>query len=162
MKLHGIRSIVRVKYKQDRILSIDTINILAAKYDLNGCIIHSDQGVHYTNKEYAKLLESLGVTHSMSRKGNCWDNAVAESFFSHFKCESIYIMKNKIRYPQDVINVTEEYTEYYTNFRPQKKLGGMTPISYRNAYNIVLKNLLYYVYLNCTPLRGHSKPSPKI
>ncbi|WP_371818640.1 hypothetical protein [Sedimentibacter sp. zth1] len=49
--------------------------------------------------------------------------------------------------------------EYYTNFRPQKKLGGMTPISYRNAYNIVLKKLLYYVYLNCTPLSSHSKPS---
>ncbi|QSX06709.1 hypothetical protein JYG23_04450 [Sedimentibacter sp. zth1] len=65
-------------------------------------------------------------------------------------------MKNKIRYPQDIINVTEEYIEYYTNFCPQKKLGGMTPISYRNAYNIVLKNILYYLNLNCTPLKGHS------
>ncbi|WP_371818625.1 IS3 family transposase [Sedimentibacter sp. zth1] len=68
-------------------------------------------------------------------------------------------MKNEIRYSQDVINVTEEYIEYYTNFCPQKKLGGITPISYRNANNIVLKNLLYYVYLNCTPLSSHSKPS---
>ncbi len=100
---------------QDKSLSINTIKILAAKYNLNGAIIHSDQGVHYTNKEYISLLEELGVNQSMSRKGNCWDNAVAESFFSHFKCESIYLMKNKIRYPKDVIDITEEYIDYYIN-----------------------------------------------
>jgi len=104
---------------QDKSLSIDTIKILAAKYNLNGAIIHSDQGVHYTNKEYISLLEELGVNQSMSRKGNCWDNAVVESFFSHFKCESIYLMKNKIRYPKDVIDITEEYIDYYINYRPQ-------------------------------------------
>ena len=119
---------------QDKSISIDSIKKLATMYNLKDSIIHSDQGVQYTNKEYVRLLKGLGVKQSMSRKGNCWDNAKAESFFSHYKCETIHIMKKKIRNLNDVKLITEEYMDYYTNFRPQKKFGGMPPNQYKQKY----------------------------
>lgn len=119
---------------QDKSLSIDTIKMLANKVDLSGAIIHSDQGIHYTNKEYIAYLKDLGVKQSMSRKGNCWDNACAESFFSQYKCECIYLYKNRIKTPFDVKEITEEYFDYYINYRPQKRLDGLTPGEYRLTY----------------------------
>jgi transposase InsO family protein len=119
---------------QDKSLSIDTIKQLSGKYDLNGSIIHSDQGVHYTNKQYVELLKELKVKQSMSRKGNCWDNAKMESFFSHYKCESIHLMGGKLIDTRDVEEITNEYIDYYTNMRPQSKLGGMPPSLYRKTY----------------------------
>ncbi len=108
---------------QDKNLSIDAIKMLAKKFNLEGSIIHSDQGVHYTNKAYINLLKELKVTQSMSRKGNCWDNAKAESFFSHYKCETIYIMKKKIKNLNDVKQITEEYMDY-----------GVSPSFYKQKY----------------------------
>ena len=55
-----------------------------------GLIFHSDRGIQYANKKFANTIESYGVIRSMSRKGNCWDNAVAESFFKSLKTELIY------------------------------------------------------------------------
>ena len=55
-----------------------------------GLIFHSDRGVQYANKKFANTIESYEVIRSMSRKGNCWDNAVAESFFKTLKTEQIY------------------------------------------------------------------------
>ncbi len=123
---------------QDKSLSINAVEMLSKKFNLEGSIIHSDQGVHYTNKDYVDLLKELKVKQSMSRRGNCWDNAKAESFFSHYKCETIYIMKNKIKDLNDVQQITEEYMDYYINCRPQKKFGGMPPNLYKQKQ---LKNL---------------------
>ncbi len=119
---------------QDKSLSIDTIKRLADKVNLNGCMIHSDQGIHYTNKEYVELLKKHKVIQSMSRKGNCWDNACAESFFSQYKCECIYLYKNRIKTPKDVEELTKEFFDYYINFRPQSRLDGLTPAQYRLKY----------------------------
>jgi transposase InsO family protein len=116
---------------QDKRLSIDTIMKLP---HMEGALLHSDRGIHYTNKDFRNLLDQLGVQQSMSRKGNCWDNACAESFFSQYKCECIYLNKGRLRKPSDVIEVTAEYFDYYINERPQMKLGGMTPSEYRLAY----------------------------
>jgi transposase InsO family protein len=121
---------------QDKSLSLDTIKMLSKKRNLKGSIMHSDQGVHYTNKAYVELLKELEITQSMSRKGNCWDNAVAESFFSHYKCESIYLMNKKIKDFNDVKQITEEYLDYYINDRPQKRLGGMSPSLYREKHKV--------------------------
>ncbi len=126
----------KVSDTQDKYLSINTIKKLAKNYNLGGSIIHSDQGIHYTNEKYVKLLEKLKVKQSMSRKGNCWDNAKAESFFSHYKCESIHLMKKKIRDLNDVIQITEEYMDYYINHRPQEKLGGVPPSKYKQMKSI--------------------------
>ena len=116
---------------QDKYLSIDTLKMLSKKFDLKNSIIHSDQGVHYTSKAYVELMEQLQAVQSMSRKGNCWDNAKAESFFSHFKCETIHIMKRKIEDIHDLNRITNEYMDYYINDRPQKSLGGIPPSVYK-------------------------------
>lgn len=123
-----------VSDSQDKNLSLDTLKTLAKKYNLEGSMIHSDQGVHYTSLAYVDLLKELKVNQSMSRKGNCWDNAKAESFFSHYKCETIYIMSKKIRDLKDVNQITEEYMDYYINQRPQKALRGMSPRAYKDNY----------------------------
>jgi transposase InsO family protein len=123
-----------VSESQDKNLSLDTLKTLAKKYNLEGSMIHSDQGVHYTSLAYVDLLKELKVNQSMSRKGNCWDNAKAESFFSHYKCETIYIMSKKIRDLKDVNEITEEYMDYYINKRPQKALRGMSPRAYKDNY----------------------------
>lgn len=123
-----------INTSQDKSLSIDTIRKLSERYDLKNAIIHSDQGVHYTNKAYVDMLKDLKVMQSMSRKGNCWDNAKAESFFSHLKCETIHLMKKRIQGFDDVKEIVEEYMDYYTNQRPQKTLGGLSPRAYREAY----------------------------
>ncbi len=100
---------------------------------MENSIIHSDRGIQFTNNDYVGLLEKLKVKQSMSRKGNCWDNAKAESFFGHFKCESIYLMKNKIENEHEVKQITDEYMDYYINHRPQKLLGGMPPRAYKQT-----------------------------
>jgi transposase InsO family protein len=69
----------------------------------------------------------------MSRKGNCWDNACAESFFGHFKTETLHLRaRNSIRNLQDVVEMTEEYMDYYVNDRPQSKLDGLPPSLFKS------------------------------
>jgi putative transposase len=91
--------------------------------------IHSDQGSHYTSPRYQKLLKEYGLGQSMSRRGNCWDNAPQESFFGHLKdevdyqtCKTLDELKAKINH----------YMVYYNNYRYQWNLKKMTPIQYRN------------------------------
>ncbi len=91
--------------------------------------IHSDQGTHYTSPTFQKFVKKLGLGQSMSRRGNCWDNAPQESFFGHFKdeayikpCNSLEELKKEIR----------SYMTYYNNYRYQWNLKKMTPVEYRN------------------------------
>lgn len=91
--------------------------------------IHSDQGSHYTSPRYQKLLNGYGLGQSMSRKGNCWDNAPQESFFGHFKDEVNYKSSRTLEQLKAKIN---HYMVYYNNYRYQWNLKKMTPIQYRN------------------------------
>lgn len=91
-------------------------------------IVHSDQGVHYTNTFYRRMLSEFKVTQSMSRRGNCLDNAPIESFFGHMKdeldlsdCKNYQSAKDKIK----------KYIKYYNNERPQWGLKTKTPAEYR-------------------------------
>ncbi|EPY7706002.1 MULTISPECIES: IS3 family transposase [Bacilli] len=91
--------------------------------------IHSDQGAHYTSPTYQKLVKKLKLGQSMSRRGNCWDNAPQESFFGHFKdeahiktCTSFTQLKQEIK----------DYMKYYNQHRYQWNLKKMTPVEYRN------------------------------
>lgn len=91
--------------------------------------IHSDQGSHYTSPRYQKLLEEFGLGQSMSRRGNCWDNAPQESFFGHLKDEVDYRSAISLKQLKAKIN---HYMVYYNNYRYQWNLKKMTPIQYRN------------------------------
>ena len=92
-------------------------------------LIHSDQGFHYTNPQYIKMIKDLGMIQSMSRKGNCIDNAPIESFFGHFKDDVDY---KECRTYEKLELLVEEYVEYYNNERYQWHLKKMTPVGYRN------------------------------
>ncbi|MGL4449805.1 MAG: IS3 family transposase, partial [Sarcina sp.] len=81
--------------------------------------IHSDQGVHYTSPIFQKLLKKNNLDQSMSRKGNCWDNAPQESFFGHMKDEIDYKNCNTFEELQVLV---DDYIDYYNNFRYQWNL----------------------------------------
>lgn len=91
--------------------------------------IHSEQGSLYTSPRYQKLVKKYGLGQSMSRRGNCWDNAPQESFFGHLKDEVDYRSARTLKELKRKIN---HYTVYYNNYRYQWNLKKMTPIQYRN------------------------------
>lgn len=91
-----------------------------------GLIIHSDRGVQYACNNFRKMLDKHSFIQSMSRKGNCWDNAVAESFFSIIKSEMIHHEHFKGR--NDTLPAVFEYIEvYYNRKRKHSTLGYRTP-----------------------------------
>jgi transposase InsO family protein len=91
-----------------------------------GLIIHSDRGVQYACHDFKKLLKKHNFVQSMSRKGNCWDNAVAESFFSIIKSELIH--HERFIGPKDTLPAIFEYIEvYYNRKRKHSTLGYQTP-----------------------------------
>lgn len=94
-----------------------------------GLIFHSDRGSQYCSNRFRKTLKSLEVVQSMSRKGNCWDNACAETFFKSLKSEWIYDINFKTR--QEVKNVLFEYIEiFYNRQRSHSYLGYLSPDDY--------------------------------
>ena len=104
-----------------------------ARFDgLDGLILHSDQGWQYQHFGYRKRLEEHGVIQSMSRKGNCLDNAMAENFFGIMKSELLYV--EKFETVDDFIKALEEYIDYYNNIRIKSRLKGKSPVQYRTLY----------------------------
>jgi len=91
--------------------------------------IHSDQGVHYTSPIFQKLVKEYGLSQSMSRRGNCWDNAPQESFFGHFKDETS--IKSCLTF-EELEHEVDQYMTYYNLYRYQWGLKKMTPVQYRN------------------------------
>ena len=94
-----------------------------------GIICHSDRGVQYACKEYRRLLKNHGFVQSMSRKGNCWDNASMESFFGTLKTELMYhedyMTRNQAR-----ASIFEYIEAFYNRVRIQEKLGYLSPELY--------------------------------
>ena len=92
---------------------------------------HSDQGSQYTSEDFQRLLESHGIACSMSRRGNCWDNAVMESFFSTLKIERLgrrqYRTRNQLR--ADVFDYIERF---YNPKRRHSTIGYISPVQFEN------------------------------
>jgi putative transposase len=97
--------------------------------DEDTLIIHTDQGWHYQMKKYRHALNERGITQSMSRKGNCYDNAVIENFFGIMKSEFLYLkeFESVEHFKQELA----KYIEYYNHKRIKAKLKGMSPGQYR-------------------------------
>jgi putative transposase len=113
-------------------LSLDVIRQLATKAGrkkLKGSLIHSDQGFHYTHPFYRKQLADLDITQSMSRKGNCLDNAPVESFFGHMKDELDLTSCHSL---DQVRAVIDKYIYDYNHHRYQWERKKMAPVEYRN------------------------------
>lgn len=97
--------------------------------DNTGLIFHSDQGWQYQNARYQKRLSDKGIQQSMSRKGNCLDNAIIENFFGLLKSELLYL-REFCSY-EEFQTELELYLEYYNHSRIKEKLGGLSPVQYR-------------------------------
>ena len=100
--------------------------------DTSGVMLHSDQGWHYQHMQYQQTLKKYGITQSMSRKGNCLDNAVMENFFGIMKTELLYLQEfsNMEVFKREL----RKYINYYNNDRIKLKLNGKSPVQYRTLY----------------------------
>lgn len=114
---------------------IDQVN---ANFSGEAVLFHSDQGSQFTSKKVVNKIKNLNWSQSMSLKGNCWDNAVIESFFSILKREELkwhafhsFIQAERI--------VQEYIDEYYMTVRPHESLGGVSPIQYILSRNFSVK-----------------------
>jgi transposase InsO family protein len=92
-------------------------------------VFHSDQGWQYQQPKYQRVLEDRGIKQSMSRKGNCLDNAAMESFFGTLKSEYFYL--NRFESVEELKVGLDEYIRYYNHDRIKLKLGGLSPVEYR-------------------------------
>jgi len=102
-------------------------------------IFHSDRGVQYANKKFAETVESYGVIRSMSRRGNCWDNAVAESFFKSLKTELIY--GNKLITKEKMELEIFEYIEIWYNKKRRHSTLNYKTIQEFNNQNKIYQNV---------------------
>ncbi|CDN37863.1 unnamed protein product [Bacillus thuringiensis DB27] len=93
--------------------------------------LHSDQGSIYTAKEFQAYAKENGMITSMSRRGNCHDNAVMESFFGHLKSEAFYSQKITKVSNTTVRKIVLEYIHYYNCVRIQEKLNHLSPKEFR-------------------------------
>jgi transposase InsO family protein len=96
-------------------------------------VLHSDQGWHYQHATYQRMLKNKGVVQSMSRKGNCLDNAVMENFFGLLKSELLYLQK--FSSIENFEYELKSYIHYYNNFRIKEKLKGLSPVMFRTQSN---------------------------
>jgi transposase InsO family protein len=101
--------------------------------DVKGLIFHSDQGWQYQMKEYRQELKDRDIIQSMSRKGNCIDNCIMETFFGRMKNEMFYGYESQYRTFEQFYKAVEEYIHYYNNERIQAKTKWMPPVKYREA-----------------------------
>jgi len=100
-------------------------------------MVHSDRGVQYASKEFKSLIDSYGCIQSMSRKGNCWDNAPSESLFKTIKVESLYRQKFKTK--EQLKSVIFRYIDgWYNTVRIHSTLGGISPLETYLNKSIIL------------------------
>ena len=132
------RSIIAYKTgaKQTVNLVLDTIRLAVRKEKLRKkkvtaeLRLHSDQGFQYTSHGYFKLTQSYGITPSMSRRGNCYDNALAENFFGILKTECIY--RHKPETFKEANEMIDRYIHFYNHERIQLKTG-VAPLTLRHS-----------------------------
>lgn len=124
---------------------METVNIMVEKHGVSlstDTIIHSDQGCHYTSCSFIQLVKDKGLRQSMSRRGNCWDNAPQESFFGHMKDQIEHRLKECTDF-SDVKIIIDDWMDYYNNERYQWELAKLSPNEYYE-----------YVTTGIYPLRG--------
>ena len=109
------------------------IRAVSAKRPQPGLIHHSDRGSQYCSHEYIQVLDQFGIQASMSRKGNCYDNAPMESFWGILKSELIHRRRYKTR-QEAIWEIAEHIEIFYNRQRRQKRLGYLSPAAYERLY----------------------------
>lgn len=115
---------------------LETIEILIRDHGVSlthETVLHSDQGCHYTSYKFIEILHNKEIRQSMSRRGNCWDNAPQESFFGHMKDYVADKIKVCTEY-QQVKDIIDDYMDYYNNERYQWNLAKLSPNEYYQFY----------------------------
>lgn len=102
----------------------------------NGIIFHSDQGWQYQHAYYRDELKKHGIIQSMSRKGNCYDNCIMETFFGRLKTEMFYGHEKEFKSFEEFAEAIDQYIDYYNNKRIQSKTNWMPPAIYRQTSSI--------------------------
>ena len=128
------KSIISYKVSNfiDLKLVLDTVKqaIESVPYEQRkNLILHSDQGWHFTNWQYVKLLKENNIQQSISSKGSCVDNVPIESFFSILKSECIYLKQNLQKH--EIEEVVKNFIMYYNNERLQEKIQELAPAQFR-------------------------------
>ena len=100
---------------------------------VKGLILHSDQGWQYQHDYFINTLKEHGIIQSMSRKGNCYDNCIMETFFGRLKNEMYYGYEKEYSTFEEFSKAIKEYIDYYNNERIQAKTKWMPPVKYRKA-----------------------------
>ena len=100
---------------------------------VKGLIFHSDQGWQYQHAYFRNTLKEHGIIQSMSRKGNCYDNCIMETFFGRLKNEMYYGLEKEYDSFESFSQAIEEYIDYYNNKRIQTKTKWMPPVKYRET-----------------------------
>ncbi len=110
---------------------------ISALQPLPGLIVHSDRGSQYASHDYQNLLKKHDLVCSMSRKGNCWDNAAMERFFLNLKMQRVW-QRDYANQMEATNDVTHYIVEFYNSLRLHSTLGNVSPIVYENT--ILIKN----------------------
>lgn len=119
--------VFHISGNNDLELALGTLEKLSAYPAVEGALFHSDQGILYFTDEFQKKVSDMGMVQSMSKKGNCWDNAPQESFFGHFKDECDYKGCGTLEELQAMV---DGYAWYYNHERRQWDRNRMTPVRY--------------------------------
>ena len=109
---------------------LETVEIAMKNHGLSfntETLIHSDRGSHYTSKKFIQIINDAKLRRSMSRRGNCWDNAPQESFFGHMKGENNF---EKCKTVDELKAVIDDWMDYYNNDRYQEGLAKLSPNEY--------------------------------
>lgn len=141
---------------------LDMVDDMCVRYGAeldNTTIVHSDQGCHYTSKAFIQKLRDEDFVQSMSRKGNCWDNAPQESFFGHMKDEIAELIAECGSYKQ-VCRVVNDWMDYYNNDRYQWDLEKLSPREYYRYWQTGIYPLKPGVSKN--PASRGSTPDPEV
>jgi putative transposase len=111
-------------------LTNSSLSLAIASLQPGQCpLVHSDQGFQYQHRSWRGLLDDVDASQSMSRKANCYDNAVAENFFGHVKSELFH--HNRFDTVEAFTTALDDYIHWYNNERISTKLKGLSPVQYR-------------------------------
>ena len=149
---------VSMSFKVDFVLA--TVEALIAEHGStldNETIVHSDQGCHYTSYAFIEKLKDADFVQSMSRRGNCWDNAPQESFFGHMKDEIKDLILDCETF-KDVVAQVDDWIDYYNKDRGQWELLKLTP----SEYYEYLQTGIYPLPVYSKPTSRGSAPDPEV
>ena len=149
---------VSMSFKVDFVLA--TVEALIAEHGStldNETIVHSDQGCHYTSYAFIEKLKDADFVQSMSRRGNCWDNAPQESFFGHMKDEIKELILDCETF-KDVVAQVDDWIDYYNKDRGQWELLKLTP----SEYYEYLQTGIYPLPVYSKPTSRGSAPDPEV